>query len=481
MKIEVQNKKGLTTTLNIVIDKKTIQEEMDKRLIELQSEVSLKGFRPGKVPQTVIKSQFGKAIYGEVIDKILRESSNQAIDKQNIKAAGQPKIDLKTFGEGKDLNYTLEINSLPQIDLANFEKYSATEYSIKVSDKTLNEKINEIAKNNKTFSDKNEKSEKGDLVIFDYSATVEKQKFEGSEGKNTRLVIGQDLFLKGFDEKLLGVKKDQNITINVSMPENYPDKNLANKKAEFICKIINVQKPNDTKVDDEFAKNMGAKDLADLKSLISKQVSTQYSQALDSITKKEILDQIEKFHKFELPQNLIEQEVHMMTHHLKKEDIEKNKKKNLKIAESRIKLGLVLNEYGEKNNLKVSDDDVKGEIQKQIKGMPGQEKMIVDYYQKNPSAAQSLKGALYEEKIINLFKSKGKIQKKEISIEEAEKIITTFNKSNINTESHTHDHDHEHNHDHDHDHAHKHESDASTKIKKKDTKTKPKTKKVSKK
>ena len=477
MKIEVQNKKGLTTTLNIVIDKKTIQEEMDKRLIELQSEVSLKGFRPGKVPQTVIKSQFGKAIYGEVIDKILRESSNQAIDKQNIKAAGQPKIDLKTFGEGKDLNYTLEINSLPQIDLANFEKYSATEYSIKVSDKILDEKINEIAKNNKTFSDKNEKSEKGDLVIFDYSATVDKQKFEGSEGKNTRLVIGQDLFLKGFDEKLLGVKKDQNITINVSMPENYPDKNLANKKAEFICKIINVQKPNDTKVDDDFAKNMGAKDLTDLKNLISKQVSTQYSQALDSITKKEILDQIEKFHKFELPQNLIEQEVHMMTHHLKKEDIEKNKKKNLKIAESRIKLGLVLNEYGEKNNLKVSDDDVKGEIQKQIKGMPGQEKMIVDYYQKNPSAAQSLKGALYEEKIINLFKSKAKIQKKEISIEEAEKIITTFNKSNINTESHTHDHDHEHN----HDHTHEHESEASTKIKKKDTKTKPKTKKVSKK
>ncbi len=479
MKIEVQNKKGLTTTLNIVIDKKTIQEEMDKRLIELQSEVSLKGFRPGKVPQTVIKSQFGKAIYGEVIDKILRESSNQAIDKQNIKAAGQPKIDLKTFGEGKDLNYTLEINSLPQIDLANFEKYSATEYSIKVSDKTLDEKINEIAKNNKTFSDKNEKSEKGDLVIFDYSATVDKQKFEGSEGKNTRLVIGQDLFLKGFDEKLLGVKKDQNITINVSMPENYPDKNLANKKAEFMCKIINVQKPNDTKVDDEFAKNMGAKNLTDLKNLISKQVSTQYSQALDSITKKEILDQIEKFHKFELPQNLIEQEVHMMTHHLKKEDIEKNKKKNLKIAESRIKLGLVLNEYGEKNNLKVSDDDVKGEIQKQIKGMPGQEKMIVDYYQKNPSAAQSLKGALYEEKIINLFKSKAKIQKKEISIEEAEKIITSFNKSNINTETHTHDHDHEHN--HDHDHAHEHESEASTKIKKKDTKTKPKTKKVSKK
>src|SRR5210317_1096140 len=195
---------------------------------------------------------------------------------------------------------------------------------------------------------------------------------------------------------------------------------------------------------------MGAKDLADLKTLIEKQISIQYKQALDSILKKEILDQIEKLHKIELPKNLVEQELHLMTHHLKKDEIEKNKNKNTKIAESRIKLGMILNEYGEKNNLKVSDDDVKGEIQKQIKGMPGQEKMVVDYYQKNPSAAQSLKGALYEEKIIDLFKSKIKINNKEITIKEAEKIITEFNKSEKNSPIHKHDHDHNHDHSHDH-------------------------------
>ena len=429
MKVEVQNKKGLTTVLSIVVDKKVIQEKFDKKLSELQLEVNLKGFRPGKVPPAVIKNQFGKAIYGEVIDRILHESSNDALKEKKIKAAGQPKIDLKTFGEGKDLNYTIEVDSMPEVNLASFDKYTANEYLLKIDSKLVDEKIEEIAKNNKTFSDKNEKSEKGDLVIFNYSAFVNGEKFEGSEGKNTRLEIGKDLFLKGFDEKLIGDKKKEKKIIEVNLPENYPQKELANKKAKFECKILNIQKSSETKIDDVFAKNMGAKDLNDLKSLIEKQIVAQHKQSLDPITKKEILDQIEKLHKIELPKNLVEQEVHMMTHQLKKDEIEKHKTKNLKIAESRIKLGLILNEYGEKNNLKVSDDDVKAEIQKQIKGMPGQEKMVIDYYQKNPSASQSIKGALYEDKILSLFKSKIKLKKKEISIKEAEKIISDFSKS----------------------------------------------------
>ena len=440
MKVEVQNKKGLTTVLSIIVDKKIIQEKLDKKLSELQTEVSLKGFRPGKVPSAVIKSQFGKAIYGEVIDKILQETSNKALVEKKIKAAGQPKIDLKTFGEGKDLNYTLEVDSLPELSLASFEKYKASEYQVKIESKLVDEKINEIAKNNKTFLDKKDKLTKGDLVIFDYNATVDGKKFEGSEGKNTRLVVGEDLFLKGFDEKLIGVKKNDHKTIEVNLPENYSNKDLANKKAKFECLIKNVQVANETKIDETFAKNMGAKDLNDLKSLIEKQISNQYKQSLNSITKKDILDQIEKLHKTELPKNLVEQEVHTMTHSLKKEDAEKNKAKNLKIAESRIKLGLILNEYGEKNNLKVSDDEVKDEIQKQIKSMPGQEKMVIDYYQKNPSAAQSIKGALYEDKILSLFKSKIKLIKKDISIKEAEKIISDFNLSSQDSSNHDHDH-----------------------------------------
>jgi len=435
MKVEVKSKKGLRTILSVIVDKKNIQTKMDERLKELQKEVSLKGFRPGKVPPEVIKSQFGKSIYGEVVDKILRETSNRALEEKKLKVAGQPKIDLKQFGEGKDLNYELQIDCLPNVSLKSFEKFKATSFKIKIEDIIIDQKLKEIANQNKQFEDKNEKAIKGDQVSFDYSATVDGNKFEGSEGKGVQLELGKDLFLKGFDEQLIGVKKNETKTIESFLPPNHPKKELANKKTKFECKILNIKKPIASKIDDNFAKLMGAKDIKDLKSLIEKQISSQYSQALNSITKKEILDQIEKNHQVDLPQNLIDQEIAIMTQNLKPEEKEKHKIKNEKIAKSRIKLGLLLNEYGEKNNLKVSDEEVRSEIQKQIKGMPGQEKLVLDYYQKNPSASQSIKGSLYEEKILELIKSKINLTSKEINTKDAEKIINEFNKANLDLEN----------------------------------------------
>jgi len=432
MKVELKSKKGLRTVLSIIVDKKSIQTKMNDRLKELQKEVALKGFRPGKVPPAVIKSQFGKSIYGEVVDKILRETSTKAIDEKKIKVAGQPKIDLKQFGEGKDLNYELQIDCLPAVELKSFEKFKATDYKIKLESKIIEEKLREIAAQNKQFEDKkeNEKAKIGDQVIFDYAATVDGNKFDGSEGKGVQIELGKDLFLKDFDEQLVGAKKGEQKKVDAVLPANHPKKELANKKTKFDCKILNVKKPIESKIDDNFAKKMGAKDVKDLNLLIEKQISSQYSQALNSITKKEILDQIEKNHQIDLPQNLIDQEISIMTQNLKPEEKEKHKINNEKLAKSRIKLGLLLNEYGEKNNLKVTDDELRAEIQKQIKGMPGQEKMILDYYQKNPSASQSLRGTIYEEKIIELIKSKIKLNSLEINSKEAEKIIFEFNNNN---------------------------------------------------
>jgi trigger factor len=432
MKIEIKSKKGLRTILSVVVDKKSIEAKMDEKLNDLQKEVALKGFRPGKVPPAVIKSQFGKSIYGEVIDKILRESSTKAIEEKKLKVAGQPKIDLKQFGEGKDLNYELQIDCLPSVTLKNFDKFKATEFKVKIDSKIIDEKLKEISDQNKQFEDKgiNEKAIIGDQVVFDYSATVDGNKFEGSEGKEVKLELGKDLFLKGFDQQLVGVKKGETKLLDAILPANHPKKELANKKTKFECKILNVNKTKKNKIDDNFAKIMGANDVSNLKSLIEKQISSEYTQALNSITKKEILDQIEKNHDIDLPLNLIDQEILLMTKNLKPEEKEKHKLNNEKLAKSRIKLGLLLNEYGEKNNLKVLDEEVRAEIQKQIKGMPGQEKMVLEYYQKNPSASQSLKGSIYEEKIIDLIKSKIKLMTKEIDTKEAEKIISDFNKPN---------------------------------------------------
>ncbi len=428
MKINVQSKKGLKTTLSIYVDKNDIKKKLDNRLLELQNEIDLKGFRKGKVPPLIIKKQFGKAIYGEVIDKVLKESTTKAIQEKKLKIAGQPKIDLKTFGEGKDLNFELQLDLLPEIKLQSFEKYKASDYSVKVGKDILDEKLNNLIKEYKSFEDKktDTKSELGDQVIFNYQATVDGKEFEGGKGEGVALELGKDLFLQGFDKQLVGVKKNDSKKITTTLPQNHPKKELANKQAVFECKITNVKSPKKNKLDDEFAKKLGAKDLLELTEQVKNQITNQYNLALNSILKKEILDQLEKNHKVEVPQNLIDNEIKMSPSNPNT----KSDNKNTKLIEKRIKLGLILNEYGENNKIKVTEDEIRNEIQKQVKSMPGQEKFVFEYYQKNPSATQHLQSSIYEEKIINFIKSKIKLTKKELTIKEAEKMIASFNNNN---------------------------------------------------
>ena len=382
MKVTVDSKKGLKTNLKVFVDKKTIDERIGARLIELSKTVNIKGFRPGKVPVSVLKNQFGKAVYGEVLEKVLKETSTKALEEKKIKVAGQPKLDLKSYGEGKDLNYTLEVDELPTITIQPLENIKFTEYQIKVTEDETKKRINDIAKNQNNFKDKDksEIAKNGDLVAFDYKATIENKNFEGGEGKNTQIVLGKDLFIKGFDKQLEGVKKNQEKEIIVTLPENYPKKEFANKKANFKCKILNVKKPVSVKIDDEFAKNLGAKDLNNLKDLITKQIQNQYKMNLDALSKENILEQIEKLHKIDLPDNLVNQELALISQGLKKEDMEKNKGESKKIAKKRIKLGLILNELGEKNKLKVDEQELKNEIQKQVQSMPGEQKQVLEYY-----------------------------------------------------------------------------------------------------
>jgi len=437
MKVTVNSKKGLKIDLKVFVDKKTMNVHMSEKYEELKKTIALKGFRPGKVPAEILKKQFGKAIYGEVLDKVLKETSAKALEEQKIKVAGQPKIDLKTFGEEKDLEYTIQVEELPKVGIEQINNIKLTNYEVKVSDKDIQKRIAEIAKNQNNFKDKkdDEKSQNGDLIVFDYKATVDDQNFEGGEGKNTQIILGKDLFIKNFDKHLLGVKKNQEVTAEVILPENYPNKKYSNKKAKFFCKILNVKKSEITQINDEFAKNLGAKDLNDLKILVSKQVHNQYKQTLDLITKSEILNQLDKFKEIEIPKNLINQEVEILSQGMSNEEKEKNKLEHEKSAKKRIKTGLILNEFGDKNNIKVHEDEIKREIQKQINTMPGQEKMVMEYYKKNPSAYASLRGGIYEDKIISLIKEKAKSQKKSISTDEAEKIIINQNKQSNDTKA----------------------------------------------
>ena len=425
MKVTVENIKGLNKDIKVFIDKKTMSNYMDEKYEEIKGTVNLKGFRPGKVPKEILKRQFGKAIFSEVLDKVLKETSTKALDENKIKPAGQPKLDLKTYGEDKELEYVLSVTELPKIDIKDIVNIKFDEYTVKIDESETDKRINEIAKNHPNFKEASTetKATDGDLVAFDYNATVDGQSFKGSEGKNTQLTLGKDLFLKGFDKQLLGTKKDDTKIVEAILPENFPEKELANKSAKFECKIISVKKPEEVKIDDEFAKNLGAKDLVDLKKLISNQINDEYKNSLDRLSKNQILKELEKFKIDEIPENLIEEEVKILSQGMSEDDAKKSRKNFEELAKKRIKTGLILNEFGEQNQIKVNEQELQAEIQKQLRMMPGQEKMVMDFYQKNPSAVASLRGTVYEEKIINLIKEKAKPNKKEISKDEAEKIL----------------------------------------------------------
>ena len=455
MKVTVENKKGLNKDLKVFIDKETMNSYMDEKYEEIKGSVNLKGFRPGKVPKEILKRQFGKAVFGEVLDKVLKETSTKALEEQKIKPAGQPKLDLKTYGEDKELEYVLSVTEMPKVEIKSLENIKFDEYIVKIDESETDKRIKEIAKNQPNFKEisPETKASEGDLVSLDYKATVDGKEFKGSEGKNTQLTLGKDLFLKGFDEQLIGVKKDDEKVVDAILPENFPEKELVNKKAKFNCKILSVKKASEVKIDDLFAKNLGAKDLDDLKKLISKQINDEYKNSLDQLSKNQILKEIEKIKLDEVPENLVEEEVKILSQGMSEEDIKKNKKNFSEKAKIRIKTGLILNEFGEQNQIKVTEQEIQTEVQKQIRMMPGQEKMVMDFYQKNPSAIASLRGTVYEEKILNLIKEKGKANKKEISKDEAEKILK---------DAHKHDHDHDH----------------SNKDEKKEAKKKPNSKKT---
>ena len=424
MKVTVENKKGLNKDIKVFIDKKTMNSYLDEKYEEIKNSVNLKGFRPGKVPRDILKRQFGKAVFGEVLDKVIKETSTKALEENKIKPAGQPKLDLKTYGEDKDLEYVISVTELPKVEIKSLENIKFEDYSVKIDEKETEKRIKEIAKNQPSFKDASDsKAKEGDLVVFDYTATVDDKSFKGSEGKNTQLTLGKDLFLKNFDKQLIGVKKGDEKIVEAVLPENFPEKDLVNKKAKFKCKISAVKNPEEVKINDEFAKNLGAKDLNDLKSLISKQINDEYKNSLDRLTKNQILKEIEKFKVNEIPENLIEEEVKVLSQGMSDEDSKKNRKNFEEVAKKRIKVGLILNEFGEQNNIKVTEQELQAEVQKQMRMMPGQEKMVMDFYQKNQSALASLRGTVYEEKIMNLIKEKAKSNKKQISKDEAEKIL----------------------------------------------------------
>jgi trigger factor len=445
MKVTITSSKGLQSDLKIIVDAKEIEKKIEARLVELKDKINLKGFRPGKAPILLLKKQFGASVYGEVAEKVLQDSTFEALKEKKITPASQPKIEVQTSGEGKNLEFTISVEQVPEIKKLEIEKISLTKYEVKPEKKEVEDRIKNLADANKKYVEKKGKSENEDLIVFDFEATVEKKSFEGNKGEKLQIILGKDLFIPGFDSQLMGITKGDEKIVKVNLPENYPNKDLAGKASEFKCKIIDVKQPESQKVDDAFAKNFGAKDLKDLENMVEKQITREFESITEQLLKKEILDDLDKNFDFELPKALLEEEINNVEHALIHEKMDElkargenfshehdhdkiklsdsEKKSSLNIAKRRVKLALLLNKTGEENNIKVTSEELKMELEKQLRNYPGQEKNIREFYQKNPAELMKLRGPVFEDKVIQLITTKAKISTKVLTKEALLKIF----------------------------------------------------------
>tara|TARA_B100001287_G_scaffold115258_1_gene96927 strand:+ start:397 stop:1794 length:1398 start_codon:yes stop_codon:yes gene_type:complete len=440
MKVNVTSSKGLESKLSVTVTKKEIQNQIDSRLDEVKGTINLKGFRPGKAPKELLKKQFGKALYSEVIEKALNETTFKVLKEKNIKPAGQPKIDIKSSGEDKDLEFTIEVEKFPTIKKIILDKIEVEKFDVKADKKDIEQRLNQLADSSKKYKDKegNQSAKINDLVVFNYEAKVDGKTFDGNKGEKLQVVLGKDLFIKNFDKQIIGLKKDEEKNVKVKLPENYPKRELAGKDALFKCKIVNIQSPVEQKIDDSLAKNMGAKDLSDLKSIIEKQISKEYASITTQLTKKKILDQLDKQYKLDLPKRMVEDEMKVVEHTFMQEKMNEKKEKDFskiklgdndtkeikKISERRVKLALLLSHIGEENSVKVSSQELQAELDKQIRTYPGQEKIIKEYYQKNPAELTKLRGPIFEDKVMNLIIEKSKVKVKTMTKDELQKLLS---------------------------------------------------------
>ncbi len=437
MQILEKQTDGLSHTYEVIIPAKTLADRLEKKIEELRPKISLKGFRPGKVPQHHIHRLYGNSIMEDIIKDVISETSKTAFEERKLRLASQPHINLKNdikniIKDKSDLSYTMEVDIMPEFQVMNPKEIKVERYVSKIDEKTVLESIEELSRQNKTYqkTEKNIKAKTGNALIIDFLGKVDGAAFEGGKAENTQLVLGEGKFIPGFEEQLIDVKAGDKKTIQITFPENYPAKHLAKKEAEFDIYVKEIQVEVENKIDDAFASRLGVKDLNQLKEAIQKQIESEYAQQTKLKLKRKILDQLDHLHQFEVPHRMVNTEFEQIWKQLdqakksgkidqedKIKPEEELKDEYWKIAERRVKLGLVLSELGNSADIKVLDNELAHAVQNEARQYPGKEKEIFEFYQKNPNALNYLKAPVYEEKVINYIIELADIKDKQVDRE----------------------------------------------------------------
>jgi len=434
MEIKELKAEGLSHTFAITVSKEDLSTKLDSKIKEMQPQVSLKGFRPGKVPVAHIRKMFGQSIMKDIVEETVNETTQQAINDNKIRPAGNPKVDLRANGEevtkgDADLEYQLTVETIPEFEPVDPEKLKFTRLKCPSDDKDLENRLAELAKGQKSYKKKAKtaKAKKDDAVLIDFVGTVDGVAFDGGAMEGHQLVLGSGSFIPGFEDQLIGVKAGDELDVKVTFPDPYQSADLAGKDAVFATKVIEVQGAKDAEIDDEFAQKFGLADLAALKEAVKSQSEAELDMQSRMKLKRAILDELDKKHKFDLPPGMVEAEFTNIWQQvqsekeagqLDEEDMKKTDKQlekdYRKIAERRVRLGLVLAEMGQKHEIQISNEELQQAMVAEARQYPGQEQQVIEFYQKNPQAIAQLRAPIYEEKVVDLIIEKAKVTDKDV-------------------------------------------------------------------
>jgi trigger factor len=439
MQVVEKSGEGLSRVWGVTVPAKDLAEKLEARIAEITPTLRIKGFRPGKVPPAHVRRLYGKGLMGEVVEQTLSETTQKVLEDNKVRPASEPDLkpegDLGQVIEGKaDLAYEIAVDVMPEFEPVDVAKLSLSRPVYEPTEKEIDESLDELAKQNRTYEAKTGKTVKakdGDMVVIDFVGRIGGEAFEGGTANDVELVLGSGQFIPGFEEQLVGAKPDSELTVKVTFPESYQVDTLAGKEAEFETKVKEVKAPVDSKADDALAERLGVESLEKLRELIKTNLEQQYSGASRFKLKRALLDQLDEKHDFPLPPKMVDAEFAAIWQQVEQDkaagqlpddDAKKSddelKTEYRKIAERRVRLGLVLAEIGRANSVQVSEQELMNAIRTEAMRYGAQAQQVFDLLRNNPNAQAQIRAPLFEDKVVDLIVEKAKVKDKKVSKDE---------------------------------------------------------------
>ncbi len=435
---------GLKREYKVVVNQAELDRELNAKLEDMSRRANIKGFRPGKVPVAHLRRVYGKSAMAEVVQDTIDAKSKALLEEKKLKPAYQPEVKLsddetevRAVMDGKgDLAFSVSMEVIPDFDVKDHSGLALVRHVVDVAEDQIAETLKRLAANAKSFEDKTGAAEKGDRVTISFVGTIDGTPFEGGTAEDAALELGSGQFIPGFEDQLIGAKAGEERVVKVTFPADYGAAALAGKAAEFATKVSKVEQATETAIDDAFATRMGFEDLAKLKEMVKERTAAEFAQMSAMKLKRDVLDALDKEYAFALPDRLVEAEFNGIWNALTAEMNRSNKsfadentteedarKEYRAIAERRVRLGLVLGTMGEKENVQVTEQELQNALMGRMRQFPGQEKMVIDYYRKNPGAMMELRGPIFEQKVVDSIVAKAKVTDKTVSKEELQAMV----------------------------------------------------------